>query len=296
KEDFLSSLASCYPPFLEYLLWKFYNEAYAIGQSGDREALYEFIDSVPIFASKILIVREKKLIETDEIKSFYGPVFKGYPQYRRILTLLKTIQLVEEVEDSEVANIGKTPNDIWVKGRKISSNIELEELKEKNRYTLTPYEYKDYEVTEEIREILSHPWKTFIIILGMVISEYKAEGVDGISLRPSDKKNPYFIQSIDTFIYNNNGKEHKLGKLKDFVKRFCDSNHVYLFPDKAPNVDTILFQLMEARECTYKNNEYILSPSFDDRLYSSEGIIIKNRARNFKTMLKDYIEDLRKSL
>lgn len=296
REDFVSSLVCYYPPFFKHLLWKNYREAYAIGQSGDGESLYEFIDSIPKLAKKILDLKEKKLIETDEIKSFYGPVFKGYPQYRNILNRLKTIQLAEDIEDTEVAKIGKTPNDIWIKERKLSSNIELEVLKEKNQYTLTPYVYKDYEVTEEVKGILSHPWKTFVIILGMIISEYKAEGIDGISIRPQDRKTPYSKQSIEIFIYDNKGKEHKLGKLKDLVKRFCDHNHFYLFPNKSPDVDTILFQLMDARELTYKNDEYILSPSFDERLYSSEGIIIKNRARKFKAMLKDFIEDLRKTL
>jgi hypothetical protein len=295
REDFVSSLVCCYPPFLEYLLWKVYHEAYAIGQSGDGEALYEFIDCIPKFAERIVILREKKL-ETDEIKAFYGLVFRGYPQYRTILNGLKFIQLAEDVEDTDVEKIGKTPNDIWLKERKISSNIELDVLMEKPQYTLTPYEYNDYEVSKEIKEVLTHPWQTFMIILGMVISEYNAEGVNGISLRPHDRNNPYTEQSIEIFIYDQKGKEHKIGELKDFVKQFCDNNHLYLFPNVVPEVNTILFQLMNAREYVYKNDEYILSPSFDDRLYSSEGIIIKNRARKFKTMLKDYIEDLRKTL
>lgn len=296
REDFVSSLACCYPPLLDYLLWKVYHEAYAIGQSGDGEALYEFIDHIPKFAEKILAIREQELAETDEIKAFYVPVFKGYPQYRTILTRLKFIQLAEDVEDTEVERIGKTPNDIWVKERKVSSNIHLEVLKEKNLYTLTPYTYDDFEVTEEIKKILSYPWRTFTVILGMVISEYKAEGVNGISLRPKDKKNPYTEQVLETFIYDYKGKENKIGDFKDFVKQFCDRNHIYLFPNKAPEVDAILFHLMDTKQFIYKDGEYVLNPSFDDRIYSSEGIIIKNRARKFKTMLKDYIEKLRKTL
>src|SRR5699024_5531725 len=177
REDFISSLACCYPPLLDFLLWEIYQEAYAIGQSGDGDVLYEFIDHIPKFAEKILTVREQEFEETDEIKSFYGPVFKGYPQYRTILTRLKFIQYAEDVKDTEVKKVGKTPNDIWVKERKISSNIHLELLKKKNLYTLTPYIYEDFEVTDEIKEILSYPWRTFVVILGMVISEYKAEGI-----------------------------------------------------------------------------------------------------------------------
>ncbi|UZQ52411.1 hypothetical protein [Clostridium kluyveri] len=294
REDFISSIVCCYPPLLDYLLWKVYYEAYGIGQSGDGEALYEFIEHIPKFAGKILTIREETFEETEEIKAFYSPVFNGYPQYRSILTRLRFIQLAENVDDIKVDPIGKTPNDIWVRERKISSNIDLETLKEKNHYTLTPYVYSDYEVSNDIQEILSHPWKTFMVVLGMVVSEYKAEGVNGISLRPQDKKNPYTEQVLEAFIYDEKGKENRIGKLKDFVKHFCDKNHLHLFPNKAPDMDTILFYLMDTKVFIYKNGEYALNPSFDDRLYSSEGIIIKNRARKFKTMLKDYIEELRK--
>lgn len=296
REDFISSLVCSYPRLLDYLLWKVYHEAYAIGQSGDGKALFEFIEHIPKFADRILEIREKSLIETDEIKAFYRPIFNGYPEYRTMLTRLKFIQLAEEVEDTEVENIGKTPNDIWIKERKISSNIELDILKEKNSYTLTPYIYNDYEVTEDIKEILSCPWKTFMVILGMIISEYKAEGLKVISLRPKDKKNPYSEQTLETFIYDQKGKENKIGDLKDFVKHFCDRSHLYLFPNKSPEINATLFNLIDTKQFNYKDGEYTLNQVFDDRLYSSEGIIIKNRSRKFKTMLKDYIEELRRSL
>ena len=296
RDDFISSLVCCYPPLLDYLLWKVYFEAYGIGQSGDSVALYEFIDYIPKFAEKILSLRGESIEETEEIKAFYAPIFNGYPQYRSILTRLRFIQLAENVEDTAVEPIGKTPNDIWVKERKISSNIDLEALKEKNKYALTPYIYSDFEVSDDIKEILSHPWKTFIVLLGMVVSEYKAEGIDGISVRPQDKKNPYTEQILEIFIYDEKGKENKLGRLKDFVKEFCDKKHLYLFPNNAPDLDRVLFNLIDTKAFVYKNGEYVLNPFFDDRLYSSEGIIIKNRARKFKSLLKENIEEMRKEV
>ena len=92
KEDFISSLVCYYPLFLDYLLFKVYKEAYTIGQSGDNVALFEFVDSIPKFADKILESKDKNIEETDEIKLFYTQVFKGYPQYRSILTKLKFMQ------------------------------------------------------------------------------------------------------------------------------------------------------------------------------------------------------------
>lgn len=235
-------------------------------------------------------------METEEIKSVYRPIFNGYPEYLTILTRLKFIQLAEKIEDTEVEKIGKTPNEIWIKERKISSNINLDVLKYKNLYTLTPYIYNDYEVTEDIKKILSHPWKTFMVILGMIISEYKAEGLSVISIRPKDKDNPYSEQILETFIYDEKGKENKVGDLKGFIKQFCDKNYLYLFPDRLPDVDAILFNLMDSKQFNYNDGEYVLNQSFDDRLYSSEGIIIKNRSRRFKALLKNYIEELRRLL
>ena len=296
REDFVSSLVCYYPPLFDYLLWKVYREAYNIGQSCDGSALYEFIDNIPKFADRVLEIRNKKMQETEEIKSFFGPIFKGYPQYGHILSRLRLMQLVEETDDTKVERIGKTPNDIWVQERKISSNINLEPLDFKNLYTLTPYEYVDYEVSEDIKEILSHPWKTFMVITGMLISEYKAEGFNGVSIRPIDKKNPYTEQETEIFIYDLNGKENKVGKLKDFVESFCKTNRLYLFPEKAPEVDNILFSMMDTKQFIFGDGEYVLNSTFDDRLYSAEGIIIKNRSRKFKAMLKEYVEELRRKL
>lgn len=296
REDFVSSLVCYYPPLLDYLLWKVYKEAYSIGQSGDGLALYEFIDNIPKFAKRILEIRNIKMQEAEEVKSFFGPIFKGYPQYGHILSRLRLMQFVEETEDTKVEMVGKTPNEIWVHERKISSSINLKPLDFKNRYTLTPYEYVDYEVSEDIKEILSHPWKTFMIIIGMLISEYKAEGFSGVSIRPIDKKNPYTEQETEVFIYDLNGKENKVGSLKEFVESFCKSNRLYLFPDKAPEVDSLLFSMMDTKQFVYGDGEYLLNSTFDDRLYSAEGIIIKNRSRKFKAMLKEYVEELRRKL
>jgi len=296
REDFISSLVCYYPPLLDYLLWKVYQEACAIGQRGDGEALYEFIDHIPKFANRVLEIRNSQIPETEEVKSFYSPVFKGYPHYRQILTGLKLMQLAEDVEDAEAPKMGKTPNEIWVKGRKIASNIDLKMLDVKNDYTLTPYEYRDYEVAGDIKEILSHPWKTFMVVMGMVISEYKAEGFDGVSIRPVDKKNAYIEQEIEVFIYDLKGREYRIGNFKDFVKDFCDASQLYLFPDKAPEINRVLFGMMDAKQIVYRDGEYVLNASFEDRLYTAEGIIIKNRSRKFKNMLKEYIEELRRGL
>ncbi len=296
RDDLISSLVCYYPPLLDYLLWKLYHEAYAIGQSGDGKALYEFIDYIPKFADRILEIKDSQLQENNEIKTFYRPVFNGYPDYRTVLNKLNFMQLAVEIEDANVTEIGKTPNEIWVKERKISSNINLSPLKTKNLYTLTPYIYIDYEVKEDIREILSHPWETFAVVLGMLISEYKAEGLNALSLRPKDMKNPYMEQTIEIYIYDQKGKENKIGDFNDFIKSFCDNNHFYLFPNKAPDIHSIIFKLIDKRQFIYKDGEYILNQSFDERLYSSEGIIIKNRSRKFKIMIKDYIEELRRLL
>lgn len=59
REDFVALLCY-YPPYLEYLLSKIHKEAYLIGQSGDKDVLFEFVNSVPKFADKILHHKEIK--------------------------------------------------------------------------------------------------------------------------------------------------------------------------------------------------------------------------------------------
>ena len=296
KQDFIYSLVCYYPSILDHLLSKIYKEAYAIGQSGDGEALFEFINEIPKFAEKIFELKDSKVAETVDIKSIYGTIFGGYPKYRSILTRLKFMQLVEEKKDTENVIMGTTPDESWNLNRKIASNIDLDILECKNKFTLTPYNYSDFDVKDDIKEILSQPWKTFVIILGMVISEYSAEGFGGISIRPTDIKNPFNEQELNFYISDAKGKENKIGMLNQFVRKFCIANNLYLFPDKAPDVDRVVFRLMDKKQFTYKDAEYILTPEFDDRLYSQEGILIKNRSRKFKTVLKDYIEGIRLEL
>lgn len=295
RENFISSLLCFYPPLLLKLLKKVYEEACIIGQRGDSKALYEFIDSIPEFAETILNIKDKDVEETKEIKSFYHAVFNGYPQYPSILTKLKTMQLAEDTEDVELSPMGNNPNEIWIKGRMITSSVNVLELKDKNKYTFTPYEYNDVPVEEPIKEVLSYPWETFLTILLMVALEYQTAGFEGLSIRPTDHTNYYATQPLDFYIINTKGREVRVGRLKDFVYEFCIGNNMYLFPDKAPEVDKVVFDMMDVQKIDFKDGEYVLNEKFKDLIYSKD-IIIKNRSRKFKSTLKDYIEKLRNTL
>lgn len=295
REDFISSLLCFYPPLLHKLLKKVYEEACIIGQRGDGKALYEFIDSIPDFAETILNIKDKDIEETEEIKSFYQAVFNGYPQYPSILTKLKTMQLAEDTEDVELSPMGNNPNEIWVQGRRITSSVNLSKLKDKNKYTFIPYEYKDFPVEEKVAEVLSYPWKTFLTILSMVALEYQTAGFEGLSIRPTDHTNYYTTQPLDFYIFNTKGREVRVGRLNDFVYEFCMENDMYLFPDKAPEVDKVVFDMMDEQKIDFKDGEYVLNEKFKDLIYSKD-IIIKNRSRKFKSTLKDYVEKLRNTL
>ena len=295
REDFITSLLCFYPPLLYKLLKKVYEEARIIGQRGDSKALYEFVDSIPQFAETILNIKDKNIDETEEIKSFYQVVFNGYPQYPSILTKLKTMQLVEDTEDVELLPMRSTPNEIWVQGRRITSFVDLEKLREKNKYTFTPYEYRDFPVEKKVAEVLSYPWKTFITILLMVALEYQTAGFEGLSIRPTDHTNYYIAQPLDFYIFNIKGREIRVGRLNNFVYEFCIENDMYLFPDKAPEVDKVVFDMMNEHMIDFKDGEYVLNEEFKDLIYSKD-IIIKNRSRKFKNALKDYIEKLRSTL
>jgi hypothetical protein len=277
------------------LLKKVYEEACIIGQRGDSKALYEFIDSIPEFAETILNIKDKDVEEMEEIKSFYYAVFNGYPQYPSILTKLKIMQLAEDTEDVELLPMGDNPNEIWVQGRRITSSVNLSKLKDKNKYTFIPYGYKDFPVEERVAEVLSYPWKTFLTILSMVALEYQTAGFEGLSIRPTDHTNYYATQPLDFYIFNTKGREVRVGRLNDFVYEFCVGNDMYLFPDKAPEVDKVVFDMMDEQKIDFKDGEYVLNENFKDLIYSKD-IIIKNRSRKFKSILKGYVEKLRNTL
>ena len=205
------------------------------------------------------------------------------------------MQLAESCNELEILPMGLNPNDNWIKGRRITSSIYLKSLKVKNKFTLTPYEYSDFKVEKESKDVLSYPWKTFVTIFSMVISEYKVAGFEGIAIRPTDMSNPYNVQELDVYIFNIKGYEIKIGNLNEFVYEFCTKNDLYLFPDKAPETHKVVFDLLGEHKIDFKDGEYVLNQEFNDFIYSKD-MIIKNRSRKFKNSIKDYIEDLRNEL
>lgn len=295
REDFISSLLCCYPSLLKTLLLRVYKEACVIGESGDSKALFEFINSIPKFSDAILKIKSETIDENEEIKALYQAIFKGYPQYPSILSKLKIMQLTEDTSDLEILLMGATPNENWIPGRRITSDVDLKGIKSRNKFTLTPYEYSDFPVEKEVQEVLSYPWKTFLTILSMVISEYKVGGFEGVSIRPTDRTNPYNVQELDLYIFNAKGNEIKVGCLNNFVYEFCIKNDLCLFPDKVPETHKVIFHLLGEHKIDFKDGEYVLNEEFNDLIYSKD-IIVKNRSRKFKNLLKDYIEELRNTL
>lgn len=69
--------------------------------------------------------------------------------------------------------------------------------------------YNDFTVPDDIKIIFIRALKVFMIILGMVISEYKAEGFGGISIRPIDIKNYWLEQELNVFIYISERKQNR---------------------------------------------------------------------------------------
>ncbi|MCW6078093.1 hypothetical protein [Clostridium sporogenes] len=294
REEFVSSLLCYYSVLLKTLLLRVYKEACNIAESGDGKALFEFINSTPKFADEILKIQNEPIDENEDIKSLYQVIFNGYPQYPSILSKLKVMQLAENINDLDILPMGANPNENWISGRRITSSISLK-IRDKNRFILTPYEYLDFEVEKESKEVLSYPWKTFLIILSMVVSEYKVAGFEGIAIRPTDFSNPYNEQELDLYIFNAKGNEIKVGSLDNFIYEFCSKNDLYLFPDKVPMAHKVVFQLLGEHKIDFKDGEYVLNQDFNDFIYSKD-MIIKNRSRKFKNNLKDYIEDLRNVL
>lgn len=295
REEFVYSLLCYYPLLLKTSLLRVYKETCTISESGDGKALFEFIDSVPKFADTILKIKNEPKEENEDIKALYQAIFNGYPQYPSILSKLKVMQLSEDINDLEILPMGANPNENWIQGRRVTSSMSLKILKDKNKFTLVPYEYLDFEVEKDAKVVLSYPWKTFITIFAMVISEYKVAGFEGVAIRPNDISNPYNEQELDIYIFNAKGNEIKVGTLNNFIYEFCTRNDLCLFPDKIPMAHKVVFEFLGEHKIDFKDGEYVLNQDFNDFIYSKD-MIIKNRSRKFKNNLKDYIEDLRNVL
>ncbi len=295
REDFISSLICYYPSLLETLLLRVYKEAVNIGKSGDSKALFEFIDSIPKFADKIIEIRGKEINENEEIKGLYTVLFQGYPQYLKVLSIFKDMQKAEEYTQIEDTLIGKVPDEMWTNGKKVTSNVKLMKSKTNKAYSLAPFEYTHYNLRDDIKDILSYPWKTFLVVLGMVISESKSVGFEAISIKPQDRSNPYVIQDLNVYIHNTQGKEVRVGNLNKFAYELCIRSGFLLFPDKEPEVNLVIFELMDANIFKYKDGQYQLEESFNERIYQSE-MILKNYSRELKNKIKDYVEELRNVL
>ncbi len=295
REEFVSALLCYEPSLFRTLLLRVYKEACVIGRSGDGKALFEFIEGIPKFADALLKIKDHELEENEKIKAFYQVIFNGYPQYPSILNKLKIMQLAEDVNDLEIVPMGANPNENWISGRRITSSISLKALKGKNEFTLTPYEYSDFDVEKEIGDVLSYPWETFLTLLAMVDLEYKVGGFEGLAIRPTDISNPYNTQELELYIFNIKGKEIKVGLLDNFIYDFCTVSDLFLFPDKTPEVSRVVFDLLRVHKMDFKDREYVLNEAFKDLIYSKD-IIIKNRSRKLKKLLKEYIEKLRYTL
>jgi hypothetical protein len=295
REDFISSLVCYYPPLLETLLLKVYKEAFNIGKSGDSKALVEFINSIPKFADIIIEIRNNDLNEDSQIKGFYSALFGGYPEYLKILSIFREMQKSQDYDEIEEEVLGKTPDKIYAYGRKISSNINLPKMKDLNTYTLVPFNYNYYPLNEDIKEILSSPWETFLVVLGMFISESKSAGFEALSIKPSDLSNPYVTQDLNIYIHNTQGREVRVGNINKFVYEVCLKNNFLLFPDKEPEVNKVIFTLMDRNIFKFKDNQYVLEDEFNERIYQKE-IILKNNSRILKNNIQDYVQELRKVL
>ncbi|KAJ51226.1 hypothetical protein BD780_003486 [Clostridium tetanomorphum] len=293
REDFISSLLCYHPKVLDALLQNTYKEAKKIAASGDSKALFEYINLIPKFAQRTLNLKNQNEEGSSEIREVFFEVFKGYPQYLQIMNLLRVMQLVEEEKESNIQPLGEVPNSIWIKGVTVASNIDLKPLKQKNKYTLTPFEFKHKLSTPKINKILSYPLKTILVVLGMIIEEYKKEQFEGLSFKPINPDNPYIQQEVMVHTWTTKGVEIRISDLNTFVYNLCVTNGFNLFPDKVPVMDKLLFQLIDEGIFEFKDDSYVLSAEMDDIIYASNVFMIKH-ADKFKNLLKENIEEIRR--
>ncbi len=58
------------------------------------------------------------------------------------------------------------------------------------------------------------------------------------------------------------------------------------FPDKAPEVNKVVFDMMDEQKIDFKDGEYVLNEKFKDLIYSKDIIIKKTVPESLKAPLK----------
>ena len=267
---------------------KYANE---IALKSDKKEVFEFVDSLPLFATKLIDLKDVQINQEDTVQY----LFNGNVSYQSIIRLLKNIQLIKKYEVSTVQPLSDEPDYNWINGRIVSALYPAERPDSPNRFVLTTLDISHVNISPETKAILSQPWETFLVIIGMIKMEYHIENEDGFFIKPGKPDNAMEEQDVYITLSSQSGKVKEYGNLNAFAADLCTNLGILLFPGNEPHTDIALFALLRRSVISYNGTEYLLNPEWEDRIYTTERFL-KNKSRSLRKNLRSAIDKLRSEL
>ncbi|MFW6029692.1 MAG: hypothetical protein ACOCRO_05500 [Halanaerobiales bacterium] len=317
EEDFINHLLVFYPEYQQYLLINLLEIGSEISNAEDTDELVRYVSSLPKYSVKLMDlcneikshfdkeIHEINNSEWNDLKSDYTCevsndldilIFGGNIQYEKLLNMLKLIQNLEftNTDTQLVSSLTNSVDKNWIKGRKVTSNPFLKPVIE-SKYSLVPVKEKiEVPKLKVLNKYLNNPWGIFLILLGMVEKQLRAEKNDRINLRPSaETEDPYNPKQINFYTYLEDGREVLVGSLEYFTKGFLDYLEMEIFPANKFILTDYFSELLNDKLYIYKHDEYIMSEEIDSLLYKRPLMIaLKKYAKKFTLNLKEYVERL----
>jgi len=291
EEDFVRTLLAVNPEMIMALLVKTKSYAVEIALKNDKKEVFDFVDSLPLFANKLIDLKVVQINQEDALQY----LFNGNMSYQSMIRLLKNIQLIKKTETVTVQPLSDEPDYNWINGRIVSALYPSVRSDSPNRFVLTTLDISHEKISPETKAILSQPWETFLVIIGMIKMEYRIENEDGFFIRPGKPDNAMEEQDLFVTLSSQSGKVKEYGNLNAFAAELCTSMGILLFPGNEPHTDMALFALLRRSVFVYTVTEYLLNPEWEDRIYTTERFL-KNKSRSLRKNLRSAIEKLRSEL
>jgi len=291
EDDFIKTLLAVNPDLMQALLAKSKKYAIEIALKNDKKEVFDFVNSLPLFATRLINLKDVQIDQEDALQY----LFNGNMSYQSMIRLLKNIQLKKKTETVTVQPLSDEPDYNWINGRIVSALYPSERSDSPNRFVLTTLDISHEKTSPETKAILSQPWETFLVIIGMIKMEYRIENEDGFFIRPGKPDNA--MEELDLFVTlsSQSGKVKEYGNLNAFAAELCTRLGILLFPGNEPHTDIALFALLRRSVFVYNVTEYLLSPEWEDRIYTKERFL-KNKSRSLRKNLRSAIDKLRSEI
>lgn len=292
ENDFTRTILALDAELTTALLIKAKGFTNEIALKNDKKEIFSFVDSLPLFAKRLTDLKDIKTEGEDKLNY----LLNGSISFQSVLRLLCNIQLItNKVTSPCIQDLSNEPDHNWINGRIISTAYPAKASARTNKFVMTCLDINNESIAPETKMILSQPWETFLVILGMIKSDYLTENEDGFTMKPESSANALNIQQVLVTISSQSGKTRFYGNLKSFTAELCASIGILLFPDKEPDLDKALIGLLDRSVFCFNGTEYLLGSEWHDRIYNRERFF-KNKSRSLRKMLRSEIDKMRETV